>query len=61
MKGSRSVGEVCELRIKRRSVAILLALHNRASILDKIVDKNGPRALLVIIAQIVVDRRRKVQ
>jgi hypothetical protein len=42
-------------------VLLLVALDMGSSILDKIVDKNRPGALLVIIRQIVVHGRRKIQ
>jgi hypothetical protein len=40
---------------------LLVALDMRSGILDKIVDKNRPGALLVIVRQIVVHGRRKIQ
>jgi hypothetical protein len=40
---------------------LLVALDMRSGILDKIVDEYRPGALLVIIRQIVVHGRRKIQ
>jgi ABC-type enterochelin transport system substrate-binding protein len=42
-------------------VRLLVALNMGSSILHEIIDKNRPGALLVIIRQIVVHGRRKIQ
>jgi hypothetical protein len=42
-------------------VRLLVALDMGSGVLHKIVDKNRPGALLVIIRQIVVHGRRKIQ
>ena len=39
----------------------LVALHEGSGVFDKVVDENRPGALLVIVRQVVVHRRRKVQ
>ena len=42
-------------------VMALVALHMGPSVLDKVVNKDGPGSLLVIVGQIVIHCRRKVQ
>ena len=43
------------------SLFLLFALDDRLGVLDEIVNEDGPGSLFVIVSQVVIHRRRKVQ